>query len=282
MTMPNPVQPILVIGANGKTGRRVADRLVAAGRPVRAASRSGATRFDWNDTSTWAPAIDGTSAAYITYHPDLAFPGAAEIVGAFIDLAVARGTRRLVLLSGRGEAGARDAEMRLEDSGADYTIVRCAFFNQNFSETFVDAVRHGVLAMPGGETVEPFVDADDIADVVVAALTDERHIGELYELTGPRLMTFAQVASELGTAMGRPLRYLPVSAAEFAAGLTRHGLPPEVATPVSELIAEVLDGRNSYLTDGVHRALGRPPRDFADYAHDAAATGVWSLEANAA
>jgi uncharacterized protein YbjT (DUF2867 family) len=271
--------PILVLGATGKTGRRVCDRLTAAGRPVRAASRSAETRFDWEDQATWAPALDGVDAAYITYYPDLAFPGAAEVVGTFADLAVANGVKRLVLLSGRGEEGARDAELRVENSGADWTLVRCAFFNQNFDEAFVDAVRAGVIAVPAGDNAEPFLDADDIADVVFAALTDNRHIGQLYELTGPRLLTFSDVAAELSTAIGRDVQYLPVATAEFAAELVIAGLPEEEAVPISELFAEVLDGRNSHVTDGVQRALGRPPRDFADYARDIAATGVWNSEA---
>ncbi len=268
-------KPILIIGATGKTGRRVAARLTAAGLPIKAASRNGQTRFEWNDKSTWAPALEGAGAAYITYYPDLAFPGAAETVEEFAKLAVASGVKRLVLLSGRGEEGAQDAEWRVRNSGADYTLVRAAFFNQNFSETFAETVQHGVLAMPGGDTVEPFLDAEDIADVVVAALTDDKHIGELYELTGPRLMTLADAAADLSDAMGRPLRYVPVTAAEYAEGLIVSGLPAEVAAPVAGLIAEVLDGRNSYLTNGVERALGRKPRDFADWAKAAAAAGVW-------
>ncbi len=269
----------LVIGAGGKTGRRVTDRLIGAGRRVRRASRSGETRFDWEDATTWAAALDGVNAVYITYYPDLAFPGAADTVGSFADLAVEKGVRRLVLLSGRGEEGARQAEVRLQKSGADWTIVRCAFFNQNFSETFADAVRHGTLAMPGGDTAEPFLDADDIADVVFAALTDDRHIGQLYELTGPRLLTLGEAAAELASALGRKVRYVPVTAEEYAEQLTEHGFSKEEATPIAELIAEVLDGRNSHLTDGVQRALGQAPRDFTDYAQDAATSGVWNLAA---
>ena len=284
-----PIQPTvaqrgttLVIGAGGKTGRRVTDRLIQAGLPVRPASRSTATPFDWDDTTTWRAALVGVEAAYITFYPDLALPGAAETVGAFAELAVANGVRRLVLLSGRGEAGAQAAERRLQASGADWTVVRCAFFNQNFSETFADAVRHGTLAMPGGDTAEPFVDADDIADVVYAALTDDRHIGKLYELTGPRLLTLSQVASELSAALGRTVRYAPLTAERYASELVAHGISSEEAVPIAALIAEVLDGRNAYLTDGVQRALGRPPRDFTDYARTTAATAVWNLEEAAA
>lgn len=268
----------LVIGASGKTGRRVAERLRAAGRRVRAVSRSTDTRFDWQDDTTWAPALEGVDAVYVTYFPDLALPGAAETVDSFARLAVERGTRRLVLLSGRGEEGAQRAERYLQASGADWTIVRCAFFYQNFDESFADSIRRGVLAMPAGDTAEPFVDADDIADVVVAALSDDRHIGQLYELTGPRLLTLAQAAEELGAAIGREVRYVPVSAKEFGDELSAHGMPEQDATHLAELLTEVLDGRSAHLCDGVQRALGRAPRDFADYARDAAATGVWDLE----
>jgi uncharacterized protein YbjT (DUF2867 family) len=274
-------QTTLVLGAKGKTGRRVAERLTAAGRPVRAASRSGDTTFDWQDEATWAPALAGVDAVYVTYYPDLAFPGAADTVGRFADLAVKTGARRLVLLSGRGEQGARQAEVRVENSGADWTVVRCAFFNQNFSETFVDAVRYGTLAMPGGDVAEPFLDVDDIADVVFAALTDERHIGQLYELTGPRLLTLAEAAAELSSAVGREVHYVPVTPEEYAAELITHGMSEEEAVPIAELIADVLDGRNAYLSDGVERALGRSARDFADYARETASTGVWNLEEKA-
>lgn len=269
-------KPILVIGATGKTGRRVAERLTARGILVKAASRNGETPFEWNDKSTWAPALDGAGSAYITYYPDLAFPGAAETVEEFADLAVANGVKRLVLLSGRGEEGAQLAEQKLIDSGADYTLVRCAFFNQNFSEAFAETIQHGVLAMPGGDTVEPFLDAEDIADVVTAALTDDKHIGQLYELTGPRLMTIAEAAAALSDAMGRPLQYIPVTTAEYAEGLIASGFPAEEAMPIAGLISEVLDGRNSYLTGGVERAIGRKPRDFASWAKEAAATGIWN------
>jgi uncharacterized protein YbjT (DUF2867 family) len=273
----------LVIGASGKTGRRVAQRLTADGLSVRPASRTAEARFDWNEPATWGPALDGAAAAYITYYPDLALPGAAETVGAFAEQAVAAGVRRLVLLSGRGEAGARDAEQHLQQSGADWTIVRCAFFNQNFSESFfAEAVRSGRLAMPGGDTREPFVDADDIADIVHAALTDDRHIGELYELTGPRLLTLADAAAELSAALGREVQYQPITADAYARELTALGLPADDAAPIAALIAEVLDGRNAHLEDGVQRALGRPPRDFRDYARNAAASGAWSLEQTAA
>jgi uncharacterized protein YbjT (DUF2867 family) len=117
----------------------------------------------------------------------VAVPGAAEAVGAFADLAVARGARRLVLLSGRGEDGALASERALSASGADWTIVRSAFMDQNFDQGFfLEPVRAGEVAFPAHpDLAEPFIDADDIADVAVAALTSDRHIGRLDEVTGP-------------------------------------------------------------------------------------------------
>ncbi|MCB1123371.1 MAG: NmrA family NAD(P)-binding protein, partial [Verrucomicrobiae bacterium] len=191
---------------------------------------------------------------------------------------VSRGAKRLVLLSGRGEAGARDAEIRLQKSGADWTIVRCSVFNQNFSESFADAIRFGNLSMPVGDIQEPFVDAEDIADVVFAALTDVRHIGQMYELTGPRLLTLPQVAEELSKALGRKVHFEAVSVDEYALELVQHGFSEEEAQPISQLIADVLDGRNATLAHGVQQALGREPRDFSQFAREEAEAGTWGLE----
>ena len=169
---------ILVIGGTGKTGGRVAARLAALGRDVRIGSRSASPAFDWDDRSTWAPALEGAEAAYISFYPDLAVPGAPEAIAALAEEAVRVGTRRLVLLSGRGEAEAQRAEQELAASDAGWTVVRCSWFNQNFSESyFVDPLLAGELALPADAGLEPFVDADDIADVAVAALTERRPHG---------------------------------------------------------------------------------------------------------
>jgi uncharacterized protein YbjT (DUF2867 family) len=269
-------KPILVLGGTGKTGRRVAQRLEARGLPVRIGSRSGEPPFDWEDRSTWALALEGVQSTYVSYYPDLAVPGAAETVGSFADLAVKRGVPRLVLLSGRGEPEAEQAEQAVRDSGAELTVLRSTWFSQNFSEDYlVDSVLSGEVAVPAGEVPEPFVDADDIADVAVAALTEDAHVGRLYELTGPRLLTFAEAIDEIAQATGRKLRYVPISIEDFAAAAYQD-VPPEFVELLTYLFGEVLDGRNAHTTDGVRRALGREPRDFADYARDTAATGVWS------
>jgi uncharacterized protein YbjT (DUF2867 family) len=266
----------LVVGGTGKTGRRVVERLEARGLPVRVGSRSGEPPFDWEDEATWAPALRDVGAVYVTYYPDLAAPGAADAVRTFAELAVESGVRRLVLLSGRGEEEARRAELAVQGVDAEWTIVRSSFFSQNFSESFfLEPILGGELALPVDGVAEPFVDAEDIADVAVAALTEDGHAGQLYELTGPRLLTFAEAVEEISLASGREIRYVPVSVEQFASALSRDRVPSEVVELLTYLFTEVLDGRNARLTDGVRRALGRKPRDFADYAREAAATGVW-------
>jgi uncharacterized protein YbjT (DUF2867 family) len=264
----------LLIGGTGKTGRRVAERLTAQGIDVRIGSRRTTPRFDWDDESTWAPALEGVNAAYITFYPDLALPGAAEKVGKIAKKAASLGVRHLVLLSGRGEEVAQAAERAMQSAGTAWTIVTCAWFAQNFSEDFmVDAVLAGDIMIPAGDMVEPFVDVDDIADVVAAALTDPRHQGKRYELTGPRALSFDEVAAELSRAAGRPITYTPVTAAEYEKILRDNGLPVELG----DVFTTVLDGRNAQPASGVFEALGRPPRDFAEYAREAAATGVWKV-----
>jgi len=266
----------LVLGGTGKTGRRVVERLASRGIPARVGSRSGEPPFDWDDQATWEPVLEGVGSVYVS-HPLDALPGADETVGSFAELAVSSGARRLVLLSGRGEAEAERVERAVRDAGAEVTILRSTWFAQNFSETFfVEGLLAGELALPAGDTPEPFVDADDIADVAVAALTDSRHIGRLYELTGPRLLTFADAVAEIGAASGREIHYEPVSLEDYVAAAAGQGVPDDVLAVLTYLFSEVMDGRNAHLADGMQRALAREPRDFADYARAAAASGVWN------
>lgn len=269
-------KPILVLGGTGKTGRRIIERLKALGVPTRLGSRNAEPRFDWEDRTTWAAALEGTGAVYISYFPDLAVPGAVEAVDEFNSLAMSRDIRRLVLLSGRGEDEAQRAEQVLQSLGADWTIIRASWFAQNFSDNFLlDAVLSGTVALPVGDVKEPFVDVDDIADVAVAALTQDGHAERLYELTGPRLLTFADAVGEIAKAANRSIEFLEITPEQYAEGLKQNGLPEDVVSLVMYLFTTVLDGRNASLADGVQRALGREPRDFNDYAQKTAATGIW-------
>lgn len=275
-TASSAADSILVLGGKGKTGRRVAERLTATGQPVRIGSRFGVPPFDWEDPTTWPGTLAGVWSVYITYQPDLAFPGAADRVGAFADMAVANGVRRLVLLSGRNEPEAQRAERLVVDSGAEWTLVRSSFFSQNFSESFfADLVSRREITLPAGYVAEPFVDAEDVAEIVAESLTSDRHVDRLYEVTGPRLLTMFDVAAEISAKTGRDVRYVPVTGDEFASILRAEGLPDDVAAGITDLFTQVLDGRGAYLSDGVQQALGRPPRDFADYVRETAGSGAW-------
>ncbi len=270
----------LVLGGTGKTGRRVAAGLRARGVPVRVGSRAASPAFDWDREATWDACLEGVEAVYITYAPDLAIPGATDAIQAFVNKAIAHGARRLVLLSGRGEAEAQACERIVQASGVEWTIVRASWFNQNFSEgAFTDMITGGRVVLPTGAIPEPFVDVDDIAEVAIAALSEDGHAGEVYEVTGPRLLTFAEATAEIARACGRDITFVRVPHEDFVAGVSESGAPKEVVWMMDYLFATVLDGRNAHVTDGVQRALGRPPKDFADYAREHAATGAWRISA---
>jgi uncharacterized protein YbjT (DUF2867 family) len=266
----------LVTGGTGKTGRKVADRLVKVGRLVRIGSRVAELPFNWENRDTWGQVLQGVKAAYVTYQPDLAVPGALETVQAFFTPAIAGGVEKLVLLSGRGEVEAEQAEQALQATRVNWTILRSSWFCQNFSESFfLDPILTGQVALPVGSVAEPFVDVDDIADMAVAALSDPCHSCQLYEITGPRALTFAEAISEIARATGRDITFIPVSAGDYRAELVQQGVPDDYIELVLYLFTTVLDGRNALLSDGVQRALGRPPRDFSDYVRKVAATGIW-------
>lgn len=272
----NDSDVILVIGGSGKTGRRVVERLERRGESVRSASRSSEPSFDWTDRSTWDRVLAGATRAYVTYSPDLAVPGAVDAVETFVEAAVAHGVRRLVLLSGRGEKEAQRAEQVIQRPDIEWTVVRASWFAQNFSEgPFLDMVLAGEIVLPAGDVEEPFIDADDIADVVVAALTEDGHAGKVYEVTGPRLLTFAEAAGELARATGREIRYQRIPVDAFTAGMAEAGVPGDIVWLMEYLFTTVLDGRNARVTDGVRAALGREPKDFTEYARRTAAAGVW-------
>lgn len=266
----------LVLGGTGKTGRHVAQGLRARGLGVRIGSRSAVQAFDWQAPGGWPAVLAGIDAVYIAYQPDLAAPGAPAAIQAFTALAVRSGVRRLVLLSGRGEPEARRCEDIVRRAGADWTVVRASWFCQNFSEGhLLEPIRAGLLALPVGTVGEPFVDARDVADVALASLTEDGHAGQTYEVTGPRLWTFADAADHIGRATGRPVGFVQVAMADYVAALQAAELPPEEVALIRYLFAEVLDGRNASIADGVQRALGRPARALADYARETAAGGVW-------
>ncbi len=271
----NP-SPILVIGKNGKTGRRVSQRLQALGHAVRGVSRSTTPEFDWDRPETWRSAIEGARAAYVSYQPDLALPRAATDIATFVEIARDVGVQHIVLLSGRGEAGAQRAEKIVNASGIPWNLVRANWFFQNFSESFmIEGILAGELALPAGDTPEPFVDADDIAEVAVAALTEPELRNRVFEVSGPRAMTFADCLRELSQALGRPVNYTQVPVDDYIDALDKQGVPEAVQWLLRELFTQVLDGRNSQVTQGVEEALGRPASDFQTYLRKTMDAGVW-------
>ncbi|MFV2178431.1 NAD(P)H-binding protein [Actinomadura sp. LOL_016] len=267
----------LVLGGTGKTGRRVVERLEALDVPVRMGSRSADPAFDWTERAGWPHVLRDVEAAYLAFAPDLAVPGAPDAIRAFTAAARDAGVRRVVLLSGRGEEEAVACETVVRESGLEWTVVRASWFAQNFSEDYLlDPIRAGEVVLPAGDVPEPFADADDIADVAVAALTADGHAGEVYEVTGARALTFPEAVAEIGRAAGREIAYVRVGVDDYAAAVREHGVPGEVADLLVYLFGTILDGRNAEAADGVRRALGREPRDFADYARETAASGIWN------
>ncbi|MEU0465238.1 SDR family oxidoreductase [Amycolatopsis sp. NPDC006131] len=279
-----PDHPILVTGATGKSGRRVVSRLRAKGLPVRAAARNGEHVFDWTDSGTWDAALEGARSIYIVQLDG------TRLVRPFVERAVRHGVEQIVLASGRGIdnpdyakdsggilEGVLDSEAAVRESGLKWTISRPGWFSQNFSEGFfVRDIRAGELRLPGGDGAVSFIDAEDIAEVVVAALTEDGHSGQIYELSGPRAVTLAEAVATISEAAGREIRYVPLSVENYVAELVQQGLPRADAEAFADVIAPIRSGADEYVSDGVQRALGRPPRTFAEFAKSTAAAGGWS------
>ncbi|MFK7995270.1 MAG: NmrA family transcriptional regulator [Granulosicoccus sp.] len=268
--------PILIVGKSAKTGRRVEQRLQAQGYLTQGVSRTSYPAFDWEDETTWHAALEGTKSAYITFYPDLAIPSAENSIKSFIAVAKEVGLQHLVLLSGRGEQGAERAEKVLMNSGLDWNVVRANWFMQNFSEGFmIEGILQGELMLPAADIVEPFVDIDDVADVAVAALTRPELRNRLFEVSGPRSMTFSETVSEISEATGYPVKFTQISFEEFQEGLRQQGLPEDMLWLMRELFTVVFDGRNSKPVSGVEEALGRPATDFREYLSKVHDSGAW-------
>ncbi len=269
---------ILVIGGTGKTGRKVAARLTALGQNVRIGSRSASPAFDWEAPTTWSAALEGMDKVYITFQPDLAVPGAYEAIQELIEIAKEKDIKKLVLLSGKGEREAERCEEVVIQSGIDYTIVRASWFSQNFSESFLlEPILSGHVALPEAEAKVPYVDTGDIAAVAAAALTDDQHNGQIYELTGPRTLTFPEVVAEIAEATGRSIQFTPIPLEAYKQAMEEQQVPADYIWLVTYLFAEVLTAEsNNMVTNDVEKVLGRPARDFSDYVRETAASGAWN------
>ncbi|MPQ57081.1 NmrA family NAD(P)-binding protein [Duganella sp. FT27W] len=272
--------PILVTGATGKTGRRVAAVLAQRGFPVRAVSRNSTIRLDWDDASTWPAALQGVRAVYIV-HPGLGGDGAAAQVEQFVRAAAAAGVEKAVLASTPDDGSdfsrsMRAAESHIVAAGLQLTSLRLRWFFQNFSEDFLlQPVLSGELRLPAGDGKEAFVDADDIAEVAVAALTDARHNGRRYDLTGPRLLSFADVAREITDGAGHPLTYVPVDSDTYVAEQLAQQVPQEWARAFAALYQDIASGKLAQVSADVEAVLGKPARDFSGFVSNTARGGAW-------
>lgn len=269
---------ILVIGGTGKTGRKVVQKLQAQDQNVRIGSRNQDPAFDWHNQSTWSKALEGMEKVYVTFQPDLAVPGASEAIEALIEQAKQSGILKIVLLSGKGEKEAERCEQIVIQSGIDHTIVRSSWFNQNFSESFfLDPILAGHVALPQAEAKVPYVDTDDIADVVVEALMNEKHNGQIYQLTGPRLLTFSDVVNEIAHATNRTIHFTPITLSDYTKMLEEFQVPADYIWLINYLFEEVLVAEgNDVVTNDIERVLGRLPKDFSEYVQETAITGVWN------
>ena len=269
---------ILVVGGTGKTGRRVVEQLRKRGIEPRIGSRNASPGFDWKDKDTWVNALKGIEKMYVTYYPDLAVPGAKEAVESLTYLAKELGVRKMVLLSGKGEKEAEACEDIVKASGIDYTIVRASMFNQNFSESFfLDPVRSGEVFLPMSDVLIPFVDANDIAEVAVTVLLDDKYNGETIEVTGPELLTFKDAVRIIGKASNRDLNFYDINIEQYVEGMHKMGMPKDVVWLIEYLFSHVLTNpSNQMVVNDVERVLGRKAKTFVEYAQETAKTGVWT------
>ncbi len=269
---------ILVIGGTGKTGRKVVQRLQALQQNVRIGSRNEDPAFDWQDPATWPAALEGMEKVYVTFQPDLAVPGALDAIEALTRQAKKSGVRKMTLLSGKGEREAELCEQVAINSGLAYTIIRASWFNQNFSESFfLDPILAGQVALPQAEAKVPYVDTDDIADVAVEVLMNDKHNGRIYELTGPRALTFPEVIDEISKATGQPIGFTPISLSAYTKMLEAFQLPADYIWLINYLFSEVLAAEgNNVVTSDIEKVLGRKAKDFSEYVQETVATGVWN------
>ncbi|TDW19151.1 NAD(P)H-binding protein [Kribbella kalugense] len=271
----------LVLGGTGTTGRRIAARLRSAdhaagddSHSVRTASRTGSdVRLDLDDPSTWAPALDGITAAYLM-EPTIR-PG--DRLARFAEAALETGVRRLVLLSAalasNPDHPLHGVEQTVRNSQAEWTILHPNWFAQNFSEgPWRAAVLSGVLALPAGDGRTPFIDADDIADVATAALTTADHQGRTYELTGPEAITFTEATNHITEATNHRVEYVAMAPADYIEQQVAQGVPRAGAELLTNILASIANGYGGQPTTDVEQALGRPARTFKTFAGEWART----------
>ena len=275
--MTEPSNLTLVLGGTGKTGARVASRLTELGLPVRTAARHGGdVRFDWDDPAIHRNAIEGADRVYLIA-PVMRTRFAPQ-VSAFLDLAEVEGVRHVTYLSGYGiEFAPADVALRAVEldlmarSTLTHSIIRPAWFMQNFSQTFLMPVDDAIV-VPTGSGGEAFVDAEDIAAVAAATLADPAaHAGAEYAPTGPDILTVSEAADIIGSVTGRPVRHVDIDRLSWVDGVIATGVPAEYGEMLQMLTETIASGRGLQPNDDVEKVTGAPPRSFMDFARRTAA-----------
>lgn len=270
----------LVLGATGKTGARVAQKLSERGLSVRTAARHGAdVRFDWDDPSTFAHALHGVQGVYLV--SPVMRVDFAGVVRQFLDEAERAGVRHVSFLSAYGmehapaEVALRAVELDLASrTSLTHAILRPAWFMQNFSETFLKPVNDEIV-VPCGIGAEAFVSAEDIAAVAAATLCQPaRHAGRAYAPTGPEALTFEEAAARISAATGRRITYRDIDRDTWIQAMTQAGVPAEYGAVLRMLTETVASGRGSVPNDDVLTATGAAPMRFEDFA--AQTTAAWN------
>lgn len=269
---------ILVIGGTGKTGRRVAEKLIQQNQNVRIGSRNNNPSFNWDDTSTYSEALKGMDKAYITYYPDLAVPGAKEAINSLTEIALKSGLEKVVLLSGKGEKEAEACEEIVANSGLNYTLIRASWFNQNFSEGFfLDPILAGHVMLPMANAEIPFVDAGDIAEVAVKVLNDDTYNNQTITITGPRKLTFREAIKEISNQTKREINFQAITLDDYLKSMKNAGLPDDYVWLIGYLFEEVLGNvKNQAVSNDVEMVLGRKAVDFTDFVKYTAQTKIWN------
>ena len=269
-------RPVLVLGATGKTGSRVAATLQKQGIGVRTAGRHDTeVLFDWDDPTTHAAALDGIGAVYLL--SPVMRTDYAPIVSKFLDEAERAGVGHVTYLSayGMGHAPAevpiRAVELDLlSRSALTHSFVRPAWFMQNFSESFLIPM-NDAIAVPNGDGAEAFVDTDDIAAVAAETLAaPAAHAGKSYAPTGPEALTVGQAAEIISAAVGRTITYIPIDQDAWIAAMLGAGVPEDYAAILRMLTSTVASGNGSRPNSDVQTVTGRPAISFAEFAAKAA------------
>jgi uncharacterized protein YbjT (DUF2867 family) len=263
---------VLVLGATGKTGSRVVRKLSERGIFVRRAARTGAdVNFDWDDPTTFGAALREVSGAYVIA-PVLRVDFAG-VVSSFLDEAERAGVEHVTLLSAYGmehapaEVALRAVELDLAARASlSHSILRPAWFMQNFSETFLKPVDDEIV-VPCGTGSEAFVNAEDIASIAAATLSDpERHAGRAYAPTGPEALTVADAARLISRAAGRKITYRDTDRNEWVDAMIRAGLPADYGAVLRSLTETIASGQGSRPNGDVLAVTGVAPMHFAEFA----------------